>query len=1149
MVPSGDLARVVRVVAVSPSDVQAERDRLEAVVDELNRGVAQERGCLLSLWRWETDAHPGFHVQGPQGLIDQAMDIEDADVVVGVFWKRFGTPTSVAGSGTEHELRRAWTAWQQRRRPHVMVYFCDRKHRPSDTTEAAQLQRLLSFREALPKEQLWWRYVTVGDFERAVRQHLTAFVLALVPVTAPAAIPLDRERQPASRRVVSVLAVRIDIEDPEAMHGVMDRCANVIEYHGGTVERYIGDALVGIFGLVASQGDEALRAVRAGHELRLERSELRLGIETGEVFVGAGPRGATIATGAPITAAGQLAERAANGEILLGNVIRPAVAADARIDPHGRLLELQPAAPGVLRLPTTPFFGRSRELRALQRTFRLVCDESACRLVTVAGPPGIGKSRLARELVALLPVDTHVLVGRCLAFGEGTTYHALADMVRGLGDDPHACVTELLEDDEQAIRGLLGGLGFSAERVQAEEIAWSTRRFLERLAHDRPVLMCIDDLHWAEPPLLGVIDHVATLSIGVPILIVCLTRPELLHSHAEWVTPQPNRELILLNALVEAQARELAEHLGAGSNAGRIARRAEGHPLFVEQLVAVDTGEAGELPATIHAVLAARIDRLEAEERLLLQCASLEGRTFHAGALAALLPEHARHVIATNLVVLTRKGFIAPDRSEFPGEDAFRFAHALVREASYASVPKLLRAKLHARVAEWLEERPGAADEVIGYHFEQACLLAAELRYVGEREHDVAVRGADRLAAAARAALARADPSTATGLLERAIALVRSDDAARGAILPTLGMALFEAGRMTDAAHVLDEAIAWAPEPLLEARASIEREFVRLESQARVGTEHARAVAAAVLPVLEREHDDQGQSRLWALRALIAWSTGQARDADDAWRRGADCAQRARDERGLVEALAWRATAAVLGPIPVAEGIQLCLEFREVVSASPVAVAWMINPLGLLYAMSGDMEHAEQYLREAKEILRDLGSLASTPPHLEAFARLIAGQPELAETPLREAIKALRAMSAAAPLATTIALLAQSVYAQGRFDEAAALCRETRTLASHDDIVTQALWRGVLAKTLSRDGRFNEAMALAHEAIALLAPTDLLWLHGDAMLDLAEVLRAFRYDDEYADAVRTGLDLYEQKGNVVAAARAAALLRPHSASS
>jgi tetratricopeptide (TPR) repeat protein len=186
MAGSLELARVVRLVAVSPGDVMVERKRLEGVVDELNRRLAPTRGCRLSLWRWETDAHPGLHLEGPQGLIDVAMRIEDADVVVGVFWKRFGTPTLDAGSGTEHELRLAWSAWRQDGRPQVMVYFCQRPYMPQSIAETAQQQEVLRFRETMPEQQLCWTYVDAGDFERAVREHLTAFVLAqgLAPTVA-----------------------------------------------------------------------------------------------------------------------------------------------------------------------------------------------------------------------------------------------------------------------------------------------------------------------------------------------------------------------------------------------------------------------------------------------------------------------------------------------------------------------------------------------------------------------------------------------------------------------------------------------------------------------------------------------------------------------------------------------------------------------------------------------------------------------------------------------------------------------------------------------------------------------------------------------------------------------------------------------------
>ncbi|HUR84920.1 MAG TPA: protein kinase [Solirubrobacteraceae bacterium] len=971
-------------------------------------------------------------------------------------------------------------------------------------------------------------------------------VAALAQMRATAVDRPPAPRPPDARRLVSVLAARADVADPEALHSMFDRCAAVIEQHGGTVERYLGDAVVGVFGLNESQGDEALRAARAAVELSTTTTELRLGIESGEVFFGAGPRGAPVATGAAITAAGRLAEHAAEGEILLGEDVRRVVGADASIDPSsGRLLALHIEQPALLRAPATPFVGRERELAALRAALDEVREEGACRLVTVAGPPGIGKSRLAGEFVAAVGGDVTVLAGRCLAYGEGTTYRALADIVHGLGGEPRERVEELLAGDEQAVRGILSAIGQSGEPAQPEETAWALRRLLERLARERPLVVAIEDIHWAEPALLDLLDHVVALSSHSPILLVCLTRPELLDALPAWGAPQPNRSVLVLDALGSDDARELAERLGAGGVADRIAARAEGNPLFVEQLVAVDEdGDGGELPTSIQAVLAARIDRLQAGERVLLQRAAVEGRTFHASAVAALLGDHERRALGARLVALARKGLIGSDRPEYPGEDAFRFTHALIREAAYASVTKLARADLHAKLAEWLEQRPESEDEIVGYHLEQGVRLRAELGRSGDDERRLATRAVDRFRRASNVAMGRGDPAGASALLARAVTLVESDRAARGALLPSLGASLFEAGRMTEATRVLDEAISEAPEERLSARAEVERELVRLATETGVGTERARAVADAALPVLEREGDSYGQSRAWSLRAHAAWPAGLVAEADDAWSQAADCARRAGDERELFDVLGWRATAAVFGPRPVQPAIELCEGFRATVAASPVAVAWTINPLALLHAMRDDFERAEQLLAEAAAILDELGSLASSASHLEAAVRLLEDRPDAAEAALRSDIEPLTAMNATTALATTHAMLAQAVYLQGRHEEAGALALRTAELAAPDDIFPQAIWRGVQAKVLARDGRAADAAALAQEAVSLARPTDFLSLRGDSLLDLAEVLRlgSPAAVSESDDTLRAAIALYECKGNAVAAARARSAL-------
>jgi tetratricopeptide (TPR) repeat protein len=949
-------------------------------------------------------------------------------------------------------------------------------------------------------------------------------------------------RRPDARRLVSVLAARADVDDPEALHDVLDRSAAAIERHGGTVERYLGDALVGFFGLAESHDDDALRAARAAVELRAAMAELRLGIESGEVFLGGGARGATIATGAAITAAARLAEDAASGEILLGEQVRGALRATATIDAaSARLVELL-EQPALVRQPATPFVGRAKELDELHAAFARAREARACHLVTVAGPPGIGKSRLAGEFLAAVGDGATVLAGRCQAYGQGTTYRALSDIVRGLGGEPRQRLAELLGDDEQALRGVLGACALSDEPARAEETPWAVRRLLARIADDGPLVVAVEDIHWAEPALLDLLDHVVALSSGSPILLVCLTRPELLESRPAWAAPQPNRSVIVLGALADAQARELAEGLGAKEHAARIAQRADGNPLFVEQLVAVDAGtDEGELPASLQAVLAARIDQLETGERMLLQRAAVEGRTFHAGMLVAVLPAHERRDIGRSLVALAHKGFIGADQPDLAGDDAFRFTHVLIREAAYAGIPKRLRAQLHAGIADWLQARPAAADEIVGYHLEQAYHLRHQLGQTGDATRLLAMHAIERLESASRDAMLRGDPFAASALLERAIALA-DDDVVRGGLLPALGSSLFEAGRMTDATRVLDEAIARAPEERLRAQAQIEREFVRLEVETSAGVEQARRVADAVLPVLERAGDDYGEYRLWMLRAQVAWLTGHIERADIAWCRAADCARRAARERELLQVLGWRATAAVFGPTPVDEAIGRCEEFLERVAASRLAVAWTRNALAVLHAMKGEFALADRFVHDANETLDQLGGLNSSVYHQEALVRLLAGQPALAEVPLRAGIDRLTPMGDSGLLATTTAMLAQAVYAQGRMREADELCELTAGAAAADDIVTQVIWRGVRAKILARSDRCEDAEALARQAIELMEKTDLLSYHGDAMLDLAEVLRTCSREDAADSAVQAGLALYESKGNIASTERARSLL-------
>lgn len=600
-----------------------------------------------------------------------------------------------------------------------------------------------------------------------------AETLAALAPSVPAPGP-----RASQRRVVTALAARGD-DDPEALHALLDQFSAIVERHGGSVEPLRGSVVVGLFGISDAQGDEALRAARAAIELRVATPEARVGVEVGEAFVAIGAAGTTTVTGAAIPEADRLAQRAAAQEIVLGKTIARMLAHDARVDPDGRLRELRADQPALLRCSATPFVNRTRELAHLHAALARAREDRSCVLVTVAGAPGVGKSRLAGEFVAAARDSAIVLAGRCPAYGEGTAYRALQDVVRGLaGDDPRARVAELLAGDDQATRALLAALGLSDEPAQPQETAWALRRLLERVARERPLVVAIEDIHWAQDALLELLDHVATLSSGAPILIVCLARPALLEQRPDWVAPQPRRTVLLLDALAHGESRDLARRLGVpDSDADAVADRAEGNPLFLEQLAAVGAAP-GELPVSIQALLAARIDGLDPADRVLLQCAAVEGRTFHLGALATLHPDRPERLRA-RLVGLVRKGLLAGDEARYAGQDALRFTHALIRDAAYASLSEHQRAQLHTALADWLEDQPTAAAEIVGHHLERACVLAAQLGHGGPQQRALAARAARRLQDASRVAQTRGDPGSATALLQRAVALLAGDEPSR----------------------------------------------------------------------------------------------------------------------------------------------------------------------------------------------------------------------------------------------------------------------------------------------------------------------------------------------------------------------------------
>ncbi len=497
--------------------------------------------------------------------------------------------------------------------------------------------------------------------------------------------------------------------DPEALRHVLGRfyaeMRAVLERHGGLVEKFIGDAVVAVFGVPVVHEDDPLRAVRAAAEMResleglndeLERESgvrigVRIGVNTGEAVAGDLGPGASFASGDAVNVAARLEQAAKPGEILVGPVTRAllgdAVEVDA-IEPlelHGkaepveafRLVSVAAGAEAIVRHFETRFVGRGRELAVLGEVFEEAGAEPGCRLVTVLGEPGIGKTRLLSEFARSVSGRARVLTGRCLSYGEGITYWPLSEIVHELcGGGDLAAGLASRRAGEEVTDLILGAIGVSDRPGSVADVQWATRRLFEVLAAERPVVVVLEDLHWAEPTFLQLVEYVADCSTGAPILLLAAAREELLDSSPGWALPRPHTRLVTLEPLPEPDARALVDALTSRQAVSepmreRVVGTAGGNPLFLEQLVALhadhdDQDDRLPLPATITALLAARLDRLSTAERDVLERAAVEGVTFHRGTVTALLADPAAGDVSALLLEAVRRNLIRSCESRVP---------------------------------------------------------------------------------------------------------------------------------------------------------------------------------------------------------------------------------------------------------------------------------------------------------------------------------------------------------------------------------------------------------------------------------------------------------------------------------------------------
>ena len=958
--------------------------------------------------------------------------------------------------------------------------------------------------------------------------------------------------------------------DPETWRGVQRRyfeaASAAVGRHGGTTEKFAGDAVMAVFGTPIAHEDDALRAARAAVEARdavagldetLERElgirlDVRIGLATGEVLSG-GATGEPLVTGPAVNVAARLQQAAAPGEIAVDELTRRLTVGAGRFDELGRLelrglrqpvraFRLVGLVAGASALPRrldAPLVGRARELAVLQDALATAVSERALRVVTVSGPAGIGKSRLARELIDAIAEEATVLHGRCLSYGESTTFQPLRDALGSAGSVAAALAGVA---DAAAIAAGLEPVFGTETTVPADEVGWAFRRYCETLASRRPLVLALDDLHWAEPALVDVVEQLAASARRAPILLVRLTRDELGDDRSEVLAA----ERLVLEPLSDAETDMLVEHLLPDSvldeeTRGRLVAAAEGNPLFLEQLVA-HVGETGllEPPPTLRALLAARLDRLGPGERGVLERAAVVGRDFAAGDVAKLLDAPAAPTAGAHLDVLVRRGFLRL------AEAGFRFRHGLIHDAVYRGTSKGLRAELHERLADHLDRRH-EPDELVGFHLERAYRLRVELGADERRLRQLAADAGARLGAAGLLAWRRNDVHATVGLLERATSLLATDSPLARELTCELGLALLargDSGRAAAALAVAARAASSVGDAHVELRARMELSFLRLLEDPATNGQELLETALAAIPTFEALKDERALGRAWLLSGYVH---GGSHLRCKVWEESSERALESYKRTGWPAAtcLGQLAQALYRGPTSAPEAIDRCERLLAEDVVGQAGEANVLVFLGGLLAMRGQLAEGRALVARAREVFDELGQLglaAALCGEVGPAVDALAGDWHAAELALLESCELLRGAGLTMTFATRAGELAEALYAQGRYAEAAEWSRAAEHAASTDDLDARLAWQPVRAKLLAREGEHDRAERMARDVVAAAQGTDALNKRARVLLDHAEVLRLGGRENDAAESADEARRNYEQKGNLAALDRIAALV-------
>ena len=1004
--------------------------------------------------------------------------------------------------------------------------------------------------------------------------------------------------------------------DPETLRSIMGRyftmMKGLIEHHGGTVEKFIGDAVMAVFGIPAVHEDDALRAVRAAADIKTELARLnaeleasrgiairfRTGINTGEVVAGGPLTSQTLVTGDTVNVAARLEQHAPPGEILLGaltwSLVRDAVEVEpvspiaakgkAAPVPAWRLVSVHPGEAGRRRRLDAPLVGRERELARLEQAFRQAVADGACGLFTLLGSAGVGKSRLVAEFVAALGVEATIVRGHCLSYGEGITYWPIGEIVRAAAGIDESDTAEGARAKLRVVLGaerdadvlaarISSAIGLSPEAVPQEEIFWAIRKLLEHLARERALVVVVEDIHWAEPTLLDLLEHIVDWSRDAPFLLLCPARPELLELRPGWGGGKLNATTVLLEALAaDATARLIAALPGGAALPETVIERiaaAEGNPLYLEEMLAmlVDDGLLAEaadgtwsataelaavrVPASISALLAARLEQLAPAERAVAERASVVGRVFEAAAVSELADEDLRPAVGVSLLALVRKDLVRPERSELTAGDAFRFRHILIRDAAYAALPKADRAALHERFADWLErtagERLAELEEIVGHHLEQAHRYRSELGESGPALERLGERAGERLAAAAMSARDRADAPATVRIGVTASFLLPLSHPMLRELMPAVVRGLIDLGEFAKARAINEDLraeaaaandlglVAWTD--VLGWGIST---FVRDELSVDPSTEELLAARSK----FENVGDFKGVAAVDRIRAGMAWINGRMTEAARIFTEAAESADVAGEARHAARSRADSLQVLGMGPERMSEISRAALE-QLALGPDPVARAFLTLNLAMAEGSLGAIAAAREHYAEGRSSLIDLGhrTWALISAQLSAQIELQADNATGAAEILADSLRELDSIGERNYLSTTAAFLARVLCDLGEWSRAREAITMSRSASSPDDLMTEALWRSAEARWLANQGELIAADRSIQAALDILARTDMLMLQAMVWEDAASVAASADRDVDRRLAITEALIRYRIKEDVVSVARLEATLR------